>query len=56
MRKNNIVDVAENCFEKLVTLETVLLDENNIKFMPKSVGTLKRLKQISLHSNNLEKL
>lgn len=36
-------------------LERVLLDDNNIKFMPKSIGSLK-LKQLSLSNNKIEKL
>lgn len=54
IKKNEIEHIAEDFFDSLLGLETLLLDNNKIRRLPSSIENLKRLKQLSHENNPIE--
>ncbi|KAM4748557.1 leucine-rich repeat-containing G-protein coupled receptor 5 [Rhinophrynus dorsalis] len=54
LHNNRIYSLGKKCFDGLHSLETLDLNYNNLEEFPVAIKTLKNLKELGFHSNNIK--
>ncbi|KAG8439682.1 hypothetical protein GDO86_005746 [Hymenochirus boettgeri] len=54
LHNNRIYSLGKKCFDGLHSLETLDLNYNNLEEFPAAIRTLKNLKELGFHSNNIK--
>ncbi|KAE8615609.1 hypothetical protein XENTR_v10008566 [Xenopus tropicalis] len=56
LHNNRIYSLGKKCFDGLHSLETLDLNYNNLDEFPAAIKTLKNLKELGFHSNNIKSI
>ncbi|KAJ6651370.1 hypothetical protein lerEdw1_020943, partial [Lerista edwardsae] len=56
LNNNRIYSLGKKCFDGLHSLETLDLNYNNLDEFPNSVKTLRNLKELGFHNNNIKSI
>ncbi|OCT87465.1 leucine-rich repeat-containing G-protein coupled receptor 5A-like [Xenopus laevis] len=56
LHNNRIYSLGKKCFDGLHSLETLDLNYNNLDEFPAAIKTLKNLKELGFHSNNIRSI